>query len=162
MLGLFGLSLHAANIPFWKKSKFRKIFLIFWGNYQNNNKTFPKISVSIFFVPLCKYLFIGLSASQNKKSNPKFNQINFLFFCLVGPNWPNWPKTHKVAYRRQTNNILLRHVVFLGDCPTMLKTFHHSKIKISKNSFLFFLENFPKKIKKFSKFQFQIFVLQFT
>ena len=33
----------------------------------------------------------------------------------------------------------------------MLKTFHYSKIKISKNSFLFFFENFQKKIKKIIK-----------
>jgi len=56
------------------------------------------------------------------------------------PNWPNWPKKHKVAYRRQTNNILLRHVGFIWLVLACYKhTILKKKIKISKtNMFLGF------------------------
>ena len=70
------------------------------------------------------------------------------------PNWPNWPKTHKVAYRRQTNNILLRHVGFIWLVLACCKHTILKKIKISKNIFHFW----GKHIKKSQNFSFISFV----
>ena len=82
MLGLFGLSLHAANIPFWKNQNFEKYFLFFWKNIKKIKKK-SKISISMKKITLYKKLFIGLSAFKKKISDPKFNKNIFIFlpFC---------------------------------------------------------------------------------
>ena len=75
MFGLFGLSLHAANIPFWKNQNFD----FFLGKYKKNKKT-SKISISIKNNAIQK-LFIGLSAF--KKKYQILNSIKFICFCFA-------------------------------------------------------------------------------
>ena len=67
------------------------------------------------------------------------------FFAFLGQI------THKVAYRRQTNNILLRHVGYIW---LVLACCNHTILKKSKFRF-FFWGKYKKNQEKNPKFQFQ-------
>ena len=66
-----------------------------------------------------------------RKKKPRPAPLKFeCFLVLFLANFD-----HKATYRRQTMNILLRHIFVVLAFGSMLKTFHLWKFKISKNIF---------------------------
>ena len=71
MLGFFGFSLHAANIPPCKNKNFEK-YCFFIKKKQKN----PKICVSFFFTNLHRVLYMSLPFRQKRQIQ---NWIKFTF-----------------------------------------------------------------------------------